>query len=200
MNATCKTKDKVIREEIISAARSQFQQFGLFKTTMEDIAKAVGKGKSSLYYYFKSKEEIFKAMIREEMEEVFDLVKYAVQRANTAEEKLRAFSSTKIQALHQKASLYGIVFGEISDNPLLVKSLKKDYENKELSLLKDILSFGINNKEFKNVTNDELEHLSYIMLSSIRGIEKGVLEECPIKRISDRLDFAQKLLCHGIKL
>lgn len=200
MNSSAKVKEKVIREEIITAARRQFQQFGLFKTTMEDIAKAAGKGKSSLYYYFESKEDIFKAMISEEMDEVFRLVKNAVEQAYTAEEKLKAFSNTKIKALHQKASLYSIVFGEISDNPKLVKKLKKDYENKELSLLKDILSFGITNKEFKMVGLDELDHLSYIMLSSIRGIEKGVLEDCPIKHISDRLDFAQRLLCDGIKL
>jgi len=199
MSSLAKSKDEITREEIIGAARGLFQRFGLFKTTMEDIAKAAGKGKSSLYYYYVSKDEIFNAMVKEDMDEVFTLVSSAVEKAATAEEKLEAFSNTKIKALHQKASLYGIVFGEVSENPQLIKKLKKDYEAKELDLLKSILSFGIKNKEFKKVSKEDLEHLSYIMLSSIRGIEMGVLEDCPMKKIGDRLDFARNLLCHGIK-
>ena len=52
------TNDNEQKERILSAAKNLFSRFGLEKTTMEDIAKAAGKGKSSLYYYFKSKEEV----------------------------------------------------------------------------------------------------------------------------------------------
>ncbi len=38
---------------------------------MEDIAKAAGKGKSTLYYYYTSKDEIFNAVIEDEMHEDF---------------------------------------------------------------------------------------------------------------------------------
>lgn len=199
MSTIATTKDELTREEIIRAARGLFQRFGLFKTTMEDIAKAAAKGKSSLYYYYASKDEIFNAMVKQDMDEVFSLVSSSVAKALTAEEKLKAFSNTKIKALHQKASLYGIVFGEISENPQLIRKLKKDYEAKELDLLKDILLFGIKNKEFKRVSKDGLDRLSYIMLSSIRGIEIGVLEECPMKKIIDRLDYVRDLLFNGIK-
>ena len=193
------SKDDIIRAEIITAARSLFQRFGLFKTTMEDIAKAAGKGKSSLYYYYASKDEIFNAMVKEDMNDVFTLVSCAVEKSVTAEEKLKAFSNTKIKSLVQKASLYGIVFGEISENPQLIKKIKKDYEAKELALLKTVLLFGMKNKEFKKVDKENLDHLSYIMLSSIRGIEMGVLEDCPIKKIGDRVDFMLDLLYNGIK-
>ena len=37
-------KDELIREEILKVAQKLFQQYGLKKTTMEDIAKALGKG------------------------------------------------------------------------------------------------------------------------------------------------------------
>ena len=48
-------KDEIIIKEVIEAAKVLFQRYGLKKTTMEDIAKFVGKGKSTLYYYFPSK-------------------------------------------------------------------------------------------------------------------------------------------------
>ena len=39
-------------EAILNAAQRMFGQYGLTKTTMTDIAKEVGMGKASLYYYF----------------------------------------------------------------------------------------------------------------------------------------------------
>ncbi|MBT1698440.1 TetR/AcrR family transcriptional regulator [Fulvivirgaceae bacterium PWU4] len=189
----------MIRAEVLNAARGLFQRFGLFKTTMEDIAKAAGKGKSTLYYYYQSKDEIFDSVIKEDMEEVFNSVKYAVEQASTAEEKLRNFTSSKIRAISQKAALYSIVFGEISENPQLIKKLKKSYEERELELLRGILSFGIARQELKKISDETLEDVSYIILSSLRGIEMGLLEDNRAKKMGDRLDFVLDLMCHGIK-
>ena len=74
------TKDDIIKDEILKEAQKLFQQFGVKKTTMEDIAKAMGKGKSTLYYYYCSKEDIFDAVILKEMGEVFHCVKQAVEK------------------------------------------------------------------------------------------------------------------------
>jgi AcrR family transcriptional regulator len=192
-------KDEMIREEVITAARDLFQRYGLIKTTMEDISRAAGKGKSTLYYYYANKDEIFDTVIKEDMEEVFTLVKMAVSRAASAVDKLRTFNTTRIKLVNQKAALYSIVFGEISDNPQLIRRLKKNYESRELDLLKSILSFGMTNGEFKKIDEEDLDNLSYIMLSSLRGIERGLLEDNRIKKMGDRLDFILDLLCHGIK-
>ena len=48
-------KDDLFQEQVIRAAQKLFQQHGMYKVTMDDVAKAVGKGRSSLYYYYKSK-------------------------------------------------------------------------------------------------------------------------------------------------
>lgn len=192
-------KDEMIREEVIAAARDLFQRYGLIKTTMEDISRAAGKGKSTLYYYYANKDEIFDTVIKEDMEEVFTQVKTAVSRAASAVDKLRTFNTTRIKLVNQKAALYSIVFGEMSDNPQLIRRLKKNYESRELDLLKSILSFGMTNGEFKKIDEEDLDNLSYIMLSSLRGIERGLLEDNRIKKMGDRLDFILDLLCHGIK-
>ena len=199
MSPIAQSKDELIRTEIVIAARGLFQRFGLFKTTMEDIAKATGKGKSSLYYYYQSKDEIFDAVIKEDMEAVFNHVKAAVEKASTGEEKLKTYTTSKIKAINQKATLYSIVFGEISENPQLVRKLKKTFEAQELDLLKSILAFGITRHEFKKLSAEALDDLSYVMLSSIRGIEMGLLEDNRIKKMGDRLDVVLDLLCHGIK-
>ena len=53
---------------IINAATALFKKYGFEKTSMDDIAKTAHKAKGSLYYHFKSKEDIFKAIIEREID------------------------------------------------------------------------------------------------------------------------------------
>ena len=192
-------KDEVIRLEVIKAARDLFQRYGLLKTTMEDIAKAVGKGKSTLYYYYKSKDEIFEAILQEDMDEVFQAVKRAVEKEVTAEGKLKTFTLTRLKFLDQKVNLFSIIVGEMADNPKLIKKNKKDYEFKEGELLRSILMFGITNGEFKSIGEDDLDSIVYVMLCAMRGVERGLLEDNKIKKLGDRLEFILDILVNGIK-
>ena len=60
-------KKDLNRENILKIAREIFSKYGFKKTTLDDIANAVRKGKSSLYYYFESKEDLFQAVILKEV-------------------------------------------------------------------------------------------------------------------------------------
>jgi AcrR family transcriptional regulator len=191
-------KDEVIRVDVLKAARDLFQRFGLCKTTMEDIAKAAGKGKSTLYYYYTSKDEIFNAVIEDEMHEVFATVREAVERAETAEDKMKAFTTTKIKALSQKVNLYSIVRGE-TDNTELIRKLRKTFDNREIGLIQSILTFGMTTREFRPIDPLDLENMAYIIVSAIRGIEMNLIEDNTITKIGDRLESVLGLMCNGIK-
>ncbi|HEY9048766.1 MAG TPA: TetR/AcrR family transcriptional regulator [Ohtaekwangia sp.] len=193
------TKDEAIRAEVLKAARTLFQRYGFLKTTMEDIAKAAGKGKSTLYYYYASKDEIFDAVMKEDMEEVLGLTDTAIEKAPTAEEKLKTFTVNRIKLLMQKAALYSVIFGEISNNPNLIKKIKKTFEAREQQVLKNILQLGIANKEFKPIDERDLDDLAYVMLYAFRGIEMGLIEDNRIKKIGDRLEIILGLLANGFK-
>ena len=59
-NMEARSKKNIARENILRTAREIFSKYGYKKTTLDDIANAVRKGKSSLYYYFSSKEDCFR--------------------------------------------------------------------------------------------------------------------------------------------
>ena len=56
------------RQKLVDVARQLFAKNGLENTTMNDIAMQSGKGRRTLYTYFKSKEEIYYAVIEGELE------------------------------------------------------------------------------------------------------------------------------------
>mgnify|MGYP002523320636 FL=1 len=56
------------RKKLVDVARQLFAKNGLENTTMNDIAQASGKGRRTLYTYFNSKEDIYWAVIEEELD------------------------------------------------------------------------------------------------------------------------------------
>ena len=59
------------RQKLVDVAR-QLLQNGIANTTMNDIAKASGKGRRTLYTYFKSKDDVYYAVIESELERLSD--------------------------------------------------------------------------------------------------------------------------------
>ncbi|NCI51878.1 TetR/AcrR family transcriptional regulator [Sediminibacterium roseum] len=192
------TKDDIVKDDILKEAQKLFQQFGIRKTTMEDIARAMGKGKSTLYYYFSSKEEIFDAVVIKEMDEVFDRVRQAVEKAESAEDKLRAYTLTKIRAVQKRANLYKIVKGEIQEGLRCMKHIHTEYDAQEVKLVKNILRFGVKNGEFSKAVAKEMDLLPSVIVSSLRGLERDMVIDARYVKLEPRLDSIVSILIKGL--
>ena len=94
-------RDETIVHEIIDTARELFKKSGFKKTTMGDIARSMGKAKSSLYYYYPSKEDIFEAVIYAEMNELLDQIHLAIATATTSKEKLTIYCRCRLEKLNR---------------------------------------------------------------------------------------------------
>ncbi|NOR76558.1 MAG: TetR family transcriptional regulator, partial [Draconibacterium sp.] len=82
------------KENILKIAREIFSKYGYKKTTLDDIANAVRKGKSSLYYYFKSKEDLFQAVIMKEVDILAYELEIVINRNTDPVDKLRDYILT----------------------------------------------------------------------------------------------------------
>src|ERR1700744_1506942 len=99
-------KDEDVQQQLIGAAKQLFQRHGFRRVTLDDIAKAIGKARSSLYYYYKTKEEIFDAVIAVEIKELMTAISAAVGAASSVEEKIKAFCMTKLQTVLEKRRFF----------------------------------------------------------------------------------------------
>ena len=169
------TKDKQIRDLIIVGAKKLFQQYGLAKTTMEDIAREIGKGKSSLYYYYATKEEIFEAVILREKERLKADVFLAVNHEHTADGKLRAFARTIYRALKTRKLISDIVNGDTSNDVCLTNIFRKNYDSFELDVIRGIIAYGIENGEFKASYREDLDEIAFIGASVLRGLQVNLI-------------------------
>ena len=102
-------KRDAVRENILKIAQEIFSKFGYKKTTLDDIANAVRKGKSSLYYYFNSKEELFQEVIQKEADTLREELSKVLQKNIDPAEKLRDYVMTKITTYRQLANFYNAI-------------------------------------------------------------------------------------------
>lgn len=77
----------VHRENIASAAQILFLDKGIEATSMDDIAKAAGYSKATLYVYFKNKEEIVGVLVLESMKKLYGCLSAALEQRETTREK-----------------------------------------------------------------------------------------------------------------
>lgn len=85
------------KEIIIEAAKKAFRQYGIYKTTLDDVGNHCGMRKNSLYYYFKNKEDLFRATIRSEFESFIRNEKEFIKKDLPLKELLRAYIEFRYQ-------------------------------------------------------------------------------------------------------
>lgn len=87
------------RETIIDAAFDLFRHYGYRRTSMEDIARAAGVAKGTLYLYFTSKEELFEAIARSLATHMLADITAAAERDLPLEELLFGVLDAKLGAV-----------------------------------------------------------------------------------------------------
>lgn len=98
-------KDK--HEAILTAAFSLFSHYGYRRTSIDDIAQEAGIAKGTVYLYFKSKEEIFRALSQQLLDRVLATAETAAAAPTSVTERLRGVLEAKFgyffELLHRSA-------------------------------------------------------------------------------------------------
>lgn len=89
--------DHDIRDQIVAAANEHFSQYGYGKTTVSDLAKAIGFSKAYIYKFFDSKQAIGEAICANCLSKIVAAVEEAIQEEGlSATERFRRLVKTLI--------------------------------------------------------------------------------------------------------
>ena len=189
------SKKESNRESILKIAQEIFSKYGYRKTTLDDIANAVRKGKSSLYYYFKSKEDLFQAVIMKEVEVLAKELDKVVNRNTDPVDKLRDYLLTKINTFRNLANFYNALENDVTAIGF-IEDIKSRYEQEEIRMIKRILIEGVRKNEFE-IYDFNLAAIGITM--AIKGLEMplsaGIYGNMNLER---SVDVILKILCYGI--
>jgi len=183
------------RNTIVEKAREIFAHYGFRKTTMNEIAEGVGKGKSSLYYYFSSKEEVYRAVIEKEAETMKKKLVDAVSEEKDPVEKLRIYVITRMEILHELVNFHQAINSEYLTNLDFIQKMRKKYDNDEVALLKGILQLGAETDTFRI---EDVELTALAVATALKGLEIPLLSAHNEISIEHRIDRIMQILFFGI--
>ena len=187
-------KDEV-KESIIKVSSRIFSRFGFRKTTVDEIALASRKGKSSIYYYFESKEDIFKAVVEREAKIMKDEIAHAVGQASNPMQKLKVHVMTRMRGMEKLANFYSAIKDDYLSQLDFIEKIRKDYDQDEIMMMEEILVEGCKNNEFEI----EDTHLTAVgIVTALKGLEIPLFWGVTEKDTEHRIDNLIHILFHGV--
>jgi AcrR family transcriptional regulator len=190
-----KEKHDKIRKSLLESAEQLFARFGFEKTTMNDIANEARKGKSSLYYYFSSKEEIFKAVVSTEAEQFKQIITETLENIDDTKEQIKQYFSIRMHRFQELSNLYAAMRNDYLRKLDFIEKIRKQYDKEELEFIQNLLEKGVSRGEFeiKNITDT-----SFALASAIKGLEYPLVLHKDEQNLDHRIDALLSILFFGI--
>ena len=155
------------REQILNDSKKLFKKYGFKKVSMSDIALMIHKSKSSIYYYFKSKEEIFFSIAENEFNNLKRELYEAIKKEDTAESKLRMYILKRQKGYIKIANLYEALYNEIFDDFTIIEHIRSQFYKEEYNTIKMILRNGVK----KGLFDIDLRLATESVIAIIKGFE-----------------------------
>ncbi|TET79656.1 MAG: TetR/AcrR family transcriptional regulator [Candidatus Cloacimonadota bacterium] len=184
-------------EIILQMARKLFARYGLKKTSMDDIAAEAKIGKATIYYYFKSKQEIFKTVVDHEWTILINAIRDAISKEISPQRKLRAFILTRISRMHELVNLYRVTKDIVTELLPDLEKIRESHFKEEMNVIKRILSEGVRKGIFKV---KKIEVTALAMISALKGLEYPWVMDGKSLDIERSVDELLQILFKGIEV
>ncbi len=158
-----KTKDK-----LVDVARQLFAKMGVENTTMNDIALASKKGRRTVYTYFKSKEDIYMAVVESELDILLETMRRVAEKNCPPDEKILELIYTRLDVVKEVVYRNGTLRAYFFRDIWRVEKVRKRFDMKEVLLFKDVLREGVEKGVFRI---DDIDMTAELLHYCVKGIE-----------------------------
>lgn len=175
------------RAKLVDVARQLFAKKGVDDTTMNDIAVASKKGRRTLYTYFKSKEDIYMAVVESELEMLSDAMEQVAKKDITPDEKILKLIETHLDSIKMVVYRNGTLRAGFFRNIWRVEAVRKNFDAKEIKLFKQVLADG---KDKGLFDIDNVDIIADIVHYCIKGIEVPYIRGQIAEELDDETGWA----------
>ncbi len=193
------------RNEIKEAGIKMFATYGYYKTTLEDIASLLKMKKNSLYYYFESKEALFKELILDEINAHIKEQRKILEKKIPASKKLQEALESLIKFIHKRSLKYAIKLDSYFEISEVIRNSFPDFKDHECKIFVNLLNEGIKSGEFKKHNSKQLaEDLHSLVMAVLShkyySSHVNFLHEVDYKSISLLIKRMIQHIIDGIKV
>lgn len=175
-----KTQDKI--EDILNVAEKLFSEQGFEAVSVREISKAANINVAMISYYFGSKEKLYEDVVNRKLISSKMIEEY-IGRFDTYKDKLFAVVDMFINKFFERRNFQNIIFREMAMNQrTAMTELITTRLHQNFSLISDIISKGIKNKEFKKV---DVELTVITIIGVVKTYTTSGLIACKVLKIEE---------------
>lgn len=153
---------------MIDVARQLFAQKGVENTTMSDIAVASGKGRRTVYTYFKNKEDLYACVIKSELEKLYEAIKRVSDLDISPDDKIIEMIYTHLEVIKEAVVRNGSLKATFFKNISKVEVVRRTFDNREIRLLQKVLQEG---READVFEIDNVSMVATLIHYAVKGME-----------------------------
>jgi AcrR family transcriptional regulator len=162
---------------------------------MDEIAAELKMVKSSVYYYFKSKEEIFEAVVLYEANVLRNELTKAIKSVDSPVGKMRNYVFVRMKTFEKLSNYYNAIFDKNLAHFNFIEMIREKYDREELAILRLIIYDGVRKKVF-NVQSSE--YTAIAVQTALKGLEVPLFWKKKEIDIEERLNAILDVLFYGI--
>ena len=156
------------RRHLVDVARDLFARQGLESTTMNDIAAASKRGRRTLYTYFRSKEELYTAVVETELDRLSEKLDEVAAMDISPVHKLFMLAYTHLNSTKETVGRNGSLRAEFFRNIWTVETVRRTFDREERHIIRRILQEGVDAGQFKI---DSVVLMADIFHYALKGLE-----------------------------
>lgn len=189
MTVSGKTKKDVVTEfrtaEILAAAHRVFADKGFHEATIDEVARAANVAKGTVYLYYRSKRELYRAALKRGILEMLEKTSMSVEAADSTEKKILAFIETKVRYFDENRDFFKIYYSEFGNCLTHPAEMYEDFTNLYLQqshMLEAVLERSLKRKEIR-CTRPDVAALAIadltrgLITQRLLGWSKGKVDE-----------------------
>jgi AcrR family transcriptional regulator len=185
-----------VRIALLEVARSIFSHFGYNKTTVDEIAKAAGKGKSTFYYYYASKEDIFRDVIELEAKIFRKKLMDSIKASTDPIDKIKNYVVARLSNFKDLVNFYRVFKNEDNTHYRFIEEIRTKYDNEQVGIIKMIFLEAI---DLNIIELDSVDLASETVALVLKGLEYNLMFNPMVDKLEEeKIDKIIHLIFNGI--
>lgn len=152
----------------MQVAAKMFSKYGFQKTTVDEIARTAHKAKGSVYYYYASKEDLFKAVVEQEINVLKAGLTRVIIDSTDANGMIRNYLMNRMILMKNATNYHETLKADFIESYEFLSQVRESFTRFEIEVMKGILDRGVRENAFQ--IQDTLA-TSQVIILAIKAIE-----------------------------
>ncbi len=184
------------KEAILNHAVTIFGRLGFHKTTMSDIAAASKRGRRTIYTYFRTKEEVYEAVIEREITKIIQNIQDGQCQQDNVVERMESYLNQRLLSIIELTNQYDAVKMAYFKNYNWIEKIRRELDARDRTILEQIIKTGVERNQFTlNATTDDT--ITNILMM-IKGFEFVLIIDNKPEQTATQLNFFTQTLLNGL--